>query len=153
MGRRVFPSQKPCLKVSGVTEEERRLGYVGITRARKQAYITLPPIVVFMVNGSRACLPALFGKFLQSMSVFWKVLLLRHSPYHMDRKGRLLLRNLFLLFSQPLSSSSKFRLGQRVFHLKFGYGRVTEVEGDRVTVNFDHTGYKKLMEGFLKPAH
>jgi len=43
----------------------------------------------------------------------------------------------------------RFASGARVFHDKFGYGTVTAVEGDKLTIDFDHTGEKKVMEGFV----
>ena len=43
----------------------------------------------------------------------------------------------------------KFAVGARVFHDKFGYGTVSAVEGDKLTIDFEHTGEKKVMEGFV----
>jgi DNA helicase-2/ATP-dependent DNA helicase PcrA len=45
-----------------------------------------------------------------------------------------------------------FALGDRVFHAKFGYGEVMEAEGDKLTVEFDAAGSKKLLGRFLVPA-
>jgi DNA helicase-2/ATP-dependent DNA helicase PcrA len=45
-----------------------------------------------------------------------------------------------------------FALGDRVFHRKFGYGEVMESEGDKLTVEFDSAGAKKLLGRFLVPA-
>ncbi len=43
-------------------------------------------------------------------------------------------------------------MNQRVFHLKFGYGRVLTVEGDKVEIDFDHTGIKMVMKSFVESA-
>ena len=43
-------------------------------------------------------------------------------------------------------------MGQRVFHDKFGYGRVTAIEGDKLTVDFEKTSEKRVVARFLKPA-
>ena len=42
--------------------------------------------------------------------------------------------------------------GQRVFHQKFGYGRIVAVEGDRLEVHFEQTALKKIMASFVEPA-
>ena len=40
--------------------------------------------------------------------------------------------------------------GDRVFHDKFGYGRITEIEGAKLTVAFEKAGLKKVVESFVK---
>ncbi len=45
-----------------------------------------------------------------------------------------------------------FTQGDRVFHKKFGYGEVMQIETDNLTVEFDHSGTKKLKAGFVMPA-
>ena len=47
---------------------------------------------------------------------------------------------------------SKFRKGQRVFHQKFGYGQISSVEGQKLTVNFEHSGMKKVIDTFVEAA-
>ena len=42
--------------------------------------------------------------------------------------------------------------GQRVFHQKFGYGRVTRVEDDRLDVDFEKTGSKRVLDRFVERA-
>ncbi|WP_417261561.1 ATP-dependent helicase [Celeribacter sp.] len=51
-----------------------------------------------------------------------------------------------------LKASASFTLGDRVFHKKFGYGEVMEIEGENLSVEFDHSGTKKLKAGFVMPA-
>ncbi|WP_434287939.1 ATP-dependent helicase [Celeribacter sp. SCSIO 80788] len=51
-----------------------------------------------------------------------------------------------------MKASASFTLGDRVFHKKFGYGEVMEIEGDKLTIEFDHAGTKKLVAGFVMPA-
>jgi DNA helicase-2/ATP-dependent DNA helicase PcrA len=43
-----------------------------------------------------------------------------------------------------------FALGERVFHTKFGYGEVTEVDGNKLTVQFDKAGEKRVIESFVE---
>lgn len=47
---------------------------------------------------------------------------------------------------------SSFAIGERVFHEKFGYGMIEDVEGKKLTVQFDHAGEKRIMDNFVKPA-
>ncbi|MGC2409215.1 MAG: UvrD-helicase domain-containing protein [Methyloceanibacter sp.] len=41
-------------------------------------------------------------------------------------------------------------VGMRVFHQKFGYGRVAQVDGNKLTVEFDKAGRKKVVESFVE---
>jgi DNA helicase-2/ATP-dependent DNA helicase PcrA len=45
-----------------------------------------------------------------------------------------------------------FKPGERVFHQKFGYGRVTEVDGNKLTVDFEKAGEKRVVENFVERA-
>src|SRR5262249_37707196 len=47
------------------------------------------------------------------------------------------------------SDSAKFKTGERVFHQKFGYGRIVGVEGEKLLVDFDKAGSKRVMDGFV----
>ena len=51
----------------------------------------------------------------------------------------------------PLRSVDSQR-GERVFHLKFGYGKVTAVEGNKLSVAFDKAGDKKVIDSFVERA-
>ncbi|MBO0662910.1 UvrD-helicase domain-containing protein [Jiella sp. MQZ9-1] len=48
--------------------------------------------------------------------------------------------------------ASRFAAGDRVFHLKFGNGTVAGVEGNKLTVDFDKAGQKRVLDGFVEPA-
>jgi DNA helicase II / ATP-dependent DNA helicase PcrA len=48
--------------------------------------------------------------------------------------------------------SAPFARGARVFHQKFGYGTVALVEGDKLEIDFDVAGRKKVIDSFVKPA-
>jgi DNA helicase-2/ATP-dependent DNA helicase PcrA len=39
-----------------------------------------------------------------------------------------------------------------VFHLKFGYGDVVSAEGNKLTVQFDKAGEKKVVDSFVQAA-
>jgi DNA helicase-2/ATP-dependent DNA helicase PcrA len=45
---------------------------------------------------------------------------------------------------------SAFSVGDRVFHLKFGNGNVAAVEGNKLTIDFDKAGQKRVLDGFVK---
>ena len=42
-----------------------------------------------------------------------------------------------------------FDLGERVFHQKFGYGRIEAMEGDKLTVAFEKAGVKKVVASYV----
>ncbi|MBU6445004.1 MAG: UvrD-helicase domain-containing protein [Alphaproteobacteria bacterium] len=46
-------------------------------------------------------------------------------------------------------SATHFARGERVFHQKFGYGRVAGVEGNKLTVDFDKAGSKRVIDTFV----
>jgi DNA helicase II / ATP-dependent DNA helicase PcrA len=41
-------------------------------------------------------------------------------------------------------------LGQRAFHPKFGYGRISAVEGNKLTVEFEKAGQKRVAANFVE---
>ena len=45
---------------------------------------------------------------------------------------------------------SAFSVGERVFHLKFGYGAITNIEGNKLSIDFEKAGAKKVLESFIK---
>ncbi len=50
------------------------------------------------------------------------------------------------------SGESAFAVGDRVFHEKFGYGRVSAVDGNKLTIDFDKAGTKRVVDSFLAGA-
>jgi DNA helicase II / ATP-dependent DNA helicase PcrA len=46
-------------------------------------------------------------------------------------------------------SRSDLALGQRVFHQKFGYGTVAEIEGNKLEIDFEQAGRKRVMDSFV----
>jgi DNA helicase II / ATP-dependent DNA helicase PcrA len=45
---------------------------------------------------------------------------------------------------------TNFTLGERVFHQKFGYGKVREIDGDKLTVSFEKAGEKRVVASFVE---
>ncbi|MBW6523649.1 UvrD-helicase domain-containing protein [Sphingomonas sp. RHCKR47] len=44
---------------------------------------------------------------------------------------------------------SDLSLGQRVFHQKFGYGAIAEIEGNKLEIDFEQAGRKRVMDSFV----
>jgi DNA helicase-2/ATP-dependent DNA helicase PcrA len=51
-----------------------------------------------------------------------------------------------------MTAESSFTIGDRVFHQKFGYGRITGAEGDKLDIAFDKAGEKKVVAKFVVAA-
>ena len=50
------------------------------------------------------------------------------------------------------AEESRFAAGARVFHQKFGNGLVAAVEGNKLTVDFDRAGRKRVLDSFVQPV-
>ena len=48
--------------------------------------------------------------------------------------------------------SSDYAIGERVFHQKFGYGRIEDIEGNKLSIEFEKAGPKKVIDSFVDPA-
>ena len=56
------------------------------------------------------------------------------------------------LVAKSTGTASPYAVGARVFHDKFGYGRVLDIEGNKLTVAFDKAGDKKVLDSFVMAA-
>ncbi|HVV43239.1 MAG TPA: UvrD-helicase domain-containing protein [Nitrobacter sp.] len=54
------------------------------------------------------------------------------------------------LVAKSTGTASDFTLDDRVFHQKFGYGRVTKIDGNKLTIAFDKAGEKKVVDSFVE---
>ncbi len=199
----VFPNQR-ALDESGAKglEEERRLAYVGITRAKRQAY------VYFAGNRQvfgqwQSSLPSRFiedlpqdhiemesaqglysgrsnrgswgsddewsdeGYYTSSGEKYGPGWARAQNKYgggfssggssYGDRIGR---RKRGVTIDMPSTPApaptsgqvSDIAVGERVFHEKFGYGMVEDVEGNKLLVAFEKAGTKRVVDRFVKPA-
>ena len=142
----LFPHPR-ALEEKGMAglEEERRLAYVGITRARQRVYISFAGRRrvhnLWQSNPSSRFLSELPAEHVEkvSNSLSWKKPTFTPS------------------FDGATSSSSyaqepKFSLGERVFHIKFGYGTITHISGDHLHIHFEHSGDKKVMASFVEKS-
>ena len=55
-----------------------------------------------------------------------------------------------LVAASTAMPSAAFPVGQRVFHQKFGYGTISEIEGNKLTVEFEKAGQKKVVASFVE---
>ena len=56
------------------------------------------------------------------------------------------------LVAKSTGAASAYKVGERVFHEKFGYGRVTAVDGNKLTVDFEKAGEKRVVDSFVDRA-
>ena len=47
-------------------------------------------------------------------------------------------------------NTSNLKIGEKVFHIKFGTGIIKDIDNDKVEVNFDKAGIKKVIGSYLK---
>ena len=166
----LFPHQRSIDADAGAggsdhLEEERRLAYVGITRARRFACISFA--VNRQIYGSwQNATPSRFVEELPRQALAFGAMGggIRRSVTRREsaRRGD----GLADARRRPLASmpapaavaagqkqgSPGFRVGERVFHRKFGYGRVREQDGDRLCIDFEKAGEKKIIASFVEPA-
>ena len=179
----LFPSQR-TMDENGLAglEEERRLAYVGLTRAKKRVRASFA--ANRRVHGSwQSALPSRFlneipeahvdtvvdegfyggatgfrdnagGPAFSSTydSPGWK----RAQQYRQDNAGARTRPPLIEAQAYSVQTSdpesSQFSRGDRVFHQKFGYGSVRFVEGNKLTVEFDKAGEKRVIDQFVARA-
>lgn len=55
-----------------------------------------------------------------------------------------------LVAKSSTETPSKFAVGDRVFHLKFGNGNISAIDGNKLTVDFDKAGQKRVLDGFVE---
>ena len=137
----LFPHQRSVEDPDGL-EEERRLAYVGMTRAMQRLHLSHAELR--RLHGSEnLCAPSRFlreipAEFLREIRPQAQV----SRPMFDGRRGLI----------DTGAGPEGLNLGQRVAHKKFGEGVVLSFEGEgaraRVQVNFDGAGSKWLMAGY-----
>jgi DNA helicase-2/ATP-dependent DNA helicase PcrA len=181
----VFPSQR-AMDEGGLAslEEERRLAYVAITRARRMA--TILHAANRRIYGQwTSSLPSRFLAELPREHIeeettmtggesLWRAQWSEHSdPFaHLAaaQSNRASTRGpgwqrasggrfnaepqrVIEAKASAISLGNKGRddlsLGQRVFHGKFGYGIIAAIEGNKLEIDFEHAGRKKVLDSFV----
>ena len=154
----LFPHDN-SLNDDGGLEEERRLMYVAITRARKRLHFSYAQMR--MLHGqTRYNVPSRFldevpAELLKWLSAKPKNLLAMepHAPFsgeHSDRN----LSSFASSIGSATRTDSGFRIGQQVSHAKFGHGVIINADGSgknvQVEVNFVDHGIKRLALEYAK---
>ncbi|MCZ2328652.1 ATP-dependent helicase [Bartonella sp. F02] len=49
-------------------------------------------------------------------------------------------------------TSSIFAINERIFHIKFGYGSIVAIDGNKLTISFDKAGEKRVLDNFVTKA-
>jgi DNA helicase-2/ATP-dependent DNA helicase PcrA len=162
----LFPHQRSLEDTSGGggLEEERRLAYVGLTRARQRA------IVSFASNRRvygrwQSAIPSRFVSELPDEHIEEINSMDTFGSGQWGGAGRLRDTNRFGKTSRttaPLiedtnwktqsldGAESTFTIGQRIFHQKFGYGAVRSIDGNKLEIAFDKAGTKKVIDSFVE---
>jgi len=180
----LFPSQR-SMDESGQKglEEERRLAYVGITRAERLCTISfasnrrvygqwqsqMPSRFIDELPSAHVAVltpPGLYGGGFGAAAVGYSTTIdqratkadVYNSPGWKRMQDRASTRGV----AQPAEARgividaqavSPYGIGDRVFHQKFGYGEVMSVEGDKLDIEFDHAGSKKIVARWVIAAH
>ncbi|NRP19707.1 ATP-dependent DNA helicase PcrA [Ensifer adhaerens] len=55
-----------------------------------------------------------------------------------------------LVAKSTSTEPSRFTVGDRVFHMKFGNGNISAIEGNKLTIDFDKAGQKRVLDGFVE---
>ena len=151
----VFPNGRALETVGReALEEERRLAYVGLTRARHRAYIYYA--ANRRIHGAwQSSQPSRFIDELpkEAIAVHTPPGLFMRQNLRQETRKRYSEDNTSAesLLTQKIHFS-EYRLQDRVFHVKFGYGHIKEINGDKMEVDFAHSGLKKVMASFIKKA-
>ena len=129
----IFPSLRSMDEGGNAAlEEERRLCYVAMTRAKKALYITYNRGYSYMLEGNK--LPSRFLKEIPDTFIESDAIQTRNQPQKP------------ILSSRPKAGHhSKYRKGDLVEHTVYGQGVIIKIEGRVATIAFDHKiGVKKL---------
>jgi DNA helicase-2/ATP-dependent DNA helicase PcrA len=158
----LFPNQR-ALDEGGVKslEEERRLAYVGLTRARRRAIVSHAANRRIYANWQTS-IPSRFIEELPDTDVE------RTGSAALARDARILAASTFSgqfplvarrartieAWEQPVrpARADTIPVGARVFHQKFGYGTVTSADDDKLDVAFDKAGDKRVLDRFVEKA-
>ncbi len=153
----LFPHQRALDAGAEALEEERRLAYVAITRAKHRLFIS-------MAHNRK-----IYGQWQSNMpSRFIDELPKEH--IEIINKCSYFGSNKSSYFSRPQRQNNYYEeitydddhrysyvrekphndLGKKVYHQTEGYGRIVAQSGDMVQVCFDNGGIKKLMKSYLK---
>ncbi len=180
----LFPHQRALdEKGKAGLEEERRLAYVGITRAKRRAYISfaqnrrvhnmwqnalpsrfvdeLPEAFIEVAPMSNSfgghSLGAYGASRFDDQKPFtntyatpgWQRAQERWSKGEGLRSTPKFIEGEMVTHGEENPALTK---GTRIFHQKFGYGRITSVDGNKLTIDFEKAGEKRVLDSFVTAA-
>ncbi len=140
----IFPNKRALEeRLNEGLEEERRLAYVGITRAQKRVWILHANSRI--IHGQWFySIPSRFLSELPSDNI------ISDGHTNTDYFGNLNYQNNFLENNNTYTENKNTMLkGDRVFHQKFGYGLIINIENDNAEVKFEKTSTKKVKIDYL----
>ena len=174
----LFPSQRSIDELGLIgLEEERRLAYVGITRARKKLFIsyTANRQIHGLWQGS---IPSRFISELPKEDLNENIegnlgaAASSHRQFEFNqisnqnnnygpgfiraKKNKISTLNHYNSSKRDnqnkikSSFATQFKLSQRVFHQKFGMGTIISVDGDKLDIAFDKAGEKRVISSYIK---
>jgi DNA helicase-2/ATP-dependent DNA helicase PcrA len=165
----LFPSQR-AMDEGGAKalEEERRLAYVGITRARQRCTISFAANRR-IYNQWSSSVPSRFIDELPADHIehlhrnpamrpdsdaFADELFQPKVARFRSRRAELgkLIEGKAEILTTPPRGGGSFSVGDRIFHQKFGYGRINAVDGNKLEIAFDKAGTKKVIASFVEAA-
>jgi DNA helicase-2/ATP-dependent DNA helicase PcrA len=172
----LFPHQR-ALDEGGMAalEEERRLAYVGLTRARERVVISfaanrrvhnqwqsaIPSRFIDELPRDRVEVtaePGLYGgageerQLAESPRSYGYAGGSRFAPRQPTARPRSVMIEGEARVLSEAAQNHRFAVGARVFHQKFGNGNVVAVEGDKLRIAFDHAGEKMVVASFVVPS-
>lgn len=153
----LFPSQR-SMDENGMKglEEERRLAYVGITRAKKRAHISfaanrrmygswvnsVPSRFVDELPKDYVDVSSDIGMAGSGRSSHWDSS--GFKPRAATPKREIYERRV------KSETGTIFTRGDRVFHDKFGYGKIVNIDGHKLDIAFEKSGQKRVMDSFVE---
>ena len=165
----VFPSKRSIEETGKLgLEEERRLAYVAITRAKNKLFITyvnqnrfnygthdynkpsrfiseLPQDIIEIKDSSYLENQDFLSNFDESKSLEINI-----SPGRkrlIDNRSQ---NEILWDFNQDNSNQGAFEKGKKVFHQKFGYGIILNLEGDTAKIDFEKSSQKQVFIKYLE---
>ena len=169
----VFPNPL-ALDESGLAglEEERRLAYVGLTRAKRKAHILFAS--QRLIYGQwQTLMPSRFIEELpkdninvtSNIQIYTQPVTKGDNRYTRGygkvesagglrsdwatRRTKRIIEGRVRHKKPAKPVVSDYAIGERVFHEKFGYGTVEDVEGNKLSVKFETSGMKKILDSFV----
>ena len=164
----IFPNQKSLDENGKIgLEEERRLAYVGITRAKTNVWI-FNASARLMHGQWIDSIPSRFideipEKYVTKVSSFADVMPEYQSGLaskwisSISKKNSQSINEIIVQGSSSLNSNivndKKLHEGERIFHQKFGYGTILNIDGEKVEIKFEKSDTKKVLMSFIEKTN